>query len=69
MPQMGLWRLYSAQVAGHGTKEPWLPLLFAKRVDTRTEVARMKILIVDDIKENIYLLEAMLKGAGHDIVP
>jgi PAS domain S-box-containing protein len=29
----------------------------------------MKILIVDDIKENIYLLEAMLKGAGHDIVP
>lgn len=37
---MRLWCLYSAQVAGHGTKEPWLPLLFAKRVDTRTEVAR-----------------------------
>jgi len=40
MPQMRLWCLYSAQVAGHGTNEPWLPLLFAKRVDTRTEVAR-----------------------------
>jgi len=28
----------------------------------------MKILIVDDVEQNIYLLEAMLKGAGHDIV-
>ena len=28
----------------------------------------MKILVVDDNRENIYLLEAMLKGTGHDVV-
>ena len=28
----------------------------------------MKILIVDDTKQNLLLLEAMLKGGGHTVV-
>ncbi len=28
----------------------------------------MKILLVDDIKDNIYMLESLLKGKEHDAV-